>query len=211
MLAFLRRATPSLRSTWLLCVVIVAGLLIEAGFTAMVPLAFRTLIDRVIEPRDTQLLWPILALLAGGMVFAVAAGLLRDYAYAHVVSALLRDVRHAMFGHVLRHPPGASPLGDDDVAARFSTDLASVEHALVAAIPWAVLPSLDAAVSAALLFVIEWRLALVAMLVFPLSLAGPRVFAGRATSAGYERKGHSAAQAATKRPRCDRAPVLART
>jgi ATP-binding cassette subfamily B protein len=192
MLVFLRRAARSLRPAWLLVAVIVAGLLIEASFTAMVPLAFRSLIDRVIEPRDTRLLWPILGLLAGGMVVAVIAGLLRDYAYAHVVSGVLRDVRRDMFGHVLEHPPGTSPLGDDEVAARFSTDLASVEHALVAAIPWAVLPSLDAVISASLLFVIEWRLALVAMLVFPLSLAGPRFFAARATSAGYERKGQEA-------------------
>jgi ATP-binding cassette subfamily B protein len=92
-----------------------------------------------------------------------------------------------MFSHLLRRAP-AGGMSAGDVGARFSTDLASVEHALVAAIPWAGLPSLEALVSIVLLFVIEWRLALVALLVFPLSLAGPRVFARRATAAGYERK-----------------------
>jgi ATP-binding cassette subfamily B protein len=186
--AIVRRARAPLRATWPLGVLIVAGLLIEAGFTAMVPLAFRVLIDRVIEPRDTRLLAPILGLLIVGMVVTVLAGLLRDYAFAQVSSAVLRDLRHQMFSHLLRTSPGGAGMSDSDVAARFSTDLASVEHALVAAIPWAGLPSLDAVFSVVLLFVIEWRLALVGLLVFPLSLAGPRVFARRATAAGYQRK-----------------------
>jgi ATP-binding cassette subfamily B protein len=185
--AIVRRARGPLRATWPLGLLILAGLLIEAGFTAMVPLAFRALIDRVIEPRDTRLLAPILALLIVGMVITVLAGLLRDYAFARVSSAVLRDLRHQMFSHLLRTAP-AGGMSDGDVAARFSTDLASVEHALVSAIPWAGLPSLDALLSIVLLFVIEWRLALVALLVFPLSLAGPRVFARPATAAGYERK-----------------------
>jgi ATP-binding cassette subfamily B protein len=188
MRAIVRRARRPLRDTWPLGVLILAGLFIEAGFTAMVPLAFRALIDRVIEPRDTSLLTPILALLTVGMVITVLAGLLRDYAFARVSSAVLRDLRHQMFSHLLRTSPGGNAMSDGDVAARFSTDLASVEHALVSAIPWAGLPTLDALLSIVLLFVIEWRLALVALLVFPLSLAGPRLFAGRATTAGYERK-----------------------
>jgi len=188
MRAIVRRARRPLRATWPLGLLILAGLLIEAGFTAAVPLAFRALIDGVIEPRDTRLLTPILALLTVGMVITVLAGLLRDYAFARVSSAVLRDLRHQMFSHLLRTSPGGNAMSDGDVAARFSTDLASVEHALVAFIPWAGLPSLDALLSIVLLFVIEWRLALVALLVFPLSLAGPRVFAGRAAAAGYERK-----------------------
>jgi ATP-binding cassette subfamily B protein len=188
MRAIVRRARRPLLATWPLGLSIVGGLLIEAGFTAMVPMAFRALIDRVIEPRDTRLLAPILALLTAGMAITVLAGLFRDYAFAKVSSAFLRDLRHQMFSHLLRTSPGGDGMADADVAARFSTDLASVEHALVAAIPYAGLPSLDALLSIVLLFVIEWRLALVALLVFPLSLAGPRLFAGRAATAGYERK-----------------------
>jgi ATP-binding cassette subfamily B protein len=186
--AIVRRARRPLRSTWPLSVLILAGLLIEAGFTAAVPLAFMALIDRVIEPRDTRLLTPILSLLTVGMVITVLAGLLRDYAFARVSSAVLRDLRNQMFSHLLRTSPGGDAMADDDVAARFSTDLASVEHALVAAIPWAGLPALDALLSIVLLFVIEWRLALIALLAFPLALAGPRAFAGRAAAAGYKRK-----------------------
>ena len=187
--AFSYRFRERLRKSWPLVVVIAGGLLIEAGFTTSVPLAFKALIDRVIQPRDTRLLVPILSLLAAGMISAVLAGLIRDYAYARVSSALLSDLRRDMFRHLLQWTPGQRQLGDQgEIAARFSTDLAAVEHALLAALPWAGLPALEALLCVVLLFVLDWRLALLAMLVFPLALAGPRFFAGRATAASYARK-----------------------
>ncbi len=187
--AFSHRFRERLRKSWPLVVVIAGGLLIEAGFTTSVPLAFKALIDQVITPRDTRLLVPILSLLAAGMISAVLAGLIRDYAYARVSSALLSDLRHDMFRHLLQWTPGQRQLGDQgEIAARFSTDLAAVEHALLAALPWAGLPALEALLCVVLLFVLDWRLALLAMLVFPLALAGPRFLAARATAASYARK-----------------------
>ena len=76
------------------------------------PPAFKALIDRVIQPRDTRLLVPILSLLAAGMISAVLAGLIRDYAYARVLSAFLSDLRRDMFRHLLLWTPGQRQLGD---------------------------------------------------------------------------------------------------
>jgi len=165
------------------------GLLLEAAFTAAVPLAFRLLIDRAIVPRDTQLLTILLALLIVGVVIVAAAGLRRDYLYARLCSQILGDLRVDMLDHVHRLSPGDS--GDDDdasIAAHFSTDLAAIEHAIVSAVPWALLPALDVILGTVLLFALEWRLALIAALVFPLALLGPRVIAPRATGASYQRK-----------------------
>jgi ATP-binding cassette subfamily B protein len=165
------------------------GLLLEAAFTAAVPLAFRLLIDRAIVPRDTQLLTILLALLIVGVVIVAAAGLKRDYLYARLCSQILGDLRVDMLDHVHRLSPGDS--GDDDdtsIAAHFSTDLAAIEHAIVSAVPWALLPTLDVILGTVLLFALEWRLALIAALVFPLALVGPRVIAPRATTASYQRK-----------------------
>ena len=165
------------------------GLVLEAAFTAAVPLAFRLLIDRAIVPRDTQLLTILLALLFVGVVIVAAAGLGRDYLYARLCSRILRDLRIEMLDHVHRLSPEDSG-GDDgaSIAAHFSTDLAAIEHAIVSAVPWALLPALDVILGTVLLFILEWRLALVAALVFPLALLGPRLIAPRATSASYQRK-----------------------
>jgi ATP-binding cassette, subfamily B, bacterial len=168
---------------------IALGLLLEAAFTAAVPLAFRLLIDRAIVPRDTKLLTMLLAMLIAGVVIVAAAGLWRDYEYARLCSKILRNLRIDMLDHVHRLSPGDT--GDDDsasIAAHFSTDLAAIEHAIVSAVPWALLPALDVILGTVLLFALEWRLALIAALVFPLALVGPRFIAPRASRASYTRK-----------------------
>jgi ATP-binding cassette subfamily B protein len=168
---------------------IAAGLVLEAAFTAAVPLAFQQLIDRAIVPRDTQLLTTLLVLLIVGVVIVAAAGLGRDYLYARLCSKVLRDLRIDMLDHVHRLSPADGSKDDDAaIAAHFSTDLAAIEHAIVSAAPWALLPALDVLLGTALLFMLEWRLALIAALVFPLALLGPRFIAPRASSASYARK-----------------------
>lgn len=170
---------------------ILGGLLLEMGFTGSIPISFKFIIDSAITPRDKGVLFIILALLAGGVFVVSLAGLGRDYLYARLCTAMLNDLRHRMFKHLQQLSMGFhSRVEIGDIMARFSTDLAAVENAVTAAIPWAVLPALDVLFSTLLLFILEWRLACVAMLVFPLSLVGPRLFAPRATVASYQRKVH---------------------
>jgi ATP-binding cassette subfamily B protein len=170
-------------------ILILLGLLLEMGFTGSVPLSFKFLIDNAIIPRDSGMLFLILGLLAGGVVLVSLAGLGRDYLYAKICAALLNDFRKQLFSHLQRLSlEFHSRTTAGNVLARFSTDLAAVENAITAAIPWAVLPTLDLLFSAFLLFTLDWRLALLSMLVFPLSLLGPRIFAPRASAASYERK-----------------------
>ena len=168
--------------------VIAAGLLLEAAFTASIPLAFRLLIDRAIVPRDTQMLTTLLVLLTIGVVIAIAAGLGRDYLYARLCSKILRDLRLEIVEHVHRLSPADTGNDDESIAAHFSTDLAAIEHAIVSAVPWALLPAVDVVFGTLVLFALEWRLALIALLVFPLALLGPRFIAPRASKASYARK-----------------------
>lgn len=186
---FLRRIVSKLSPYRAHALLILLGLLLEMGFTGSVPLSFKFLIDNAIIPRDSQILFLILGLLAGGVVLVSLAGLGRDYLYAKICAALLNDFRGQLFNHLQRLSLGFhSHTTAGNILARFSTDLAAVENAITAAIPWAVLPTLDLLFSAILLFMLDWRLALLSMLVFPLSLLGPRIFAPRASTASYERK-----------------------
>ena len=164
------------------------GLILEAAFTASVPLAFRVLIDRAIVPRDTVLLMRLVAALSIGVVIIAAIGLARDYLHARVCSLVLRDLRARIFNQLHRLSPDNSARDDGSETAHFSSDLAAIEHALVSAVSWALLPSLDVIIGTVLLFVLEWRLALIAVLVFPLALIGPHLVAPRAARAGRDRK-----------------------
>ncbi len=168
--------------------VVFVALLIETMIGALVPLAFRTLIDRVLPNHDQRLLTLVLGGLAAALLLFVAVGVLRDWLYSRLAASVLRDLRARIYEHVQRLSMdffGRVELGQ--ILARFTTDLASVENA-VASATWGVLPTLDVVIATTLLFILDWRLALVAMLIWPFSLAGPRIFAPRAADAAYTKK-----------------------
>jgi ATP-binding cassette subfamily B protein len=75
-----------------------------------------------------------------------------------------------------------------DILARFSTDLAAVENAVVLALPAATSCILGILSSATNLCILQWRLGLLTVLGLPICLVGPRLLTPRATAAGYELK-----------------------
>jgi ATP-binding cassette, subfamily B, bacterial len=188
MLGFLRCILRYLRPHRVMVCLVLLGLTVEMAVNALVPLSFKVLIDRVIPEHDqTILMLVILTLIAGAVLFAVV-GVVRDYLYAQVVVQVLADIRHRLFEHLQRLSLdyyARTEVGN--ILARFSTDLAAVENALASA-TWGILPSFDVGLTVVLLFLLDWRLALVAMLIWPLVLVGPRVLAPRATRASYRKK-----------------------
>ncbi|HEY1721066.1 MAG TPA: ATP-binding cassette domain-containing protein [Magnetospirillaceae bacterium] len=170
-------------------IVILAALLIEMTFYAFLPFSFKFIVDFGLVGHDHFLLIAIVVALALGAVIASAVGLGRDYLYARLSANMMRDLRQAMFDklqwlsmdYFYRVRVG-------DILSRFSGDLGSLETALTNALSWGVLPALDVVATTVLLFVLDWRLALLAMLVWPLCLFGPRILAPRAIAASYVRK-----------------------
>jgi len=187
--SFLRRVAQVLASTPARTILIVLALAIDTSVTIAVPLCFRYLVDHAIALRDGASLARVLLGLAAAVVLAAGAGIGRDYLWARFSIEVLNRIRSQMFEHLLRLSMDFFVRTDiAEIAARFSTDLASVEGALSAAPGWALVPTLDACVSLVMLFVIDWRLALVGSLVIPVSLLGPRLVMSRAAAASYRRK-----------------------
>ncbi|HJQ60148.1 MAG TPA: ATP-binding cassette domain-containing protein [Vineibacter sp.] len=159
------------------------------AFASALPFSFKFIVDDGLIGGDYRLLITIVAGLAIGAVAVSAIGLGRDFLFARLVAQMLGDVRAAMFGQLQRLSLDYfSRARVGDVLGRFSGDLGSVEAALANAIPWGILPALDVLANTALLFWLDWRLALVAMLMWPLCLLGPRFFVPRALGASYARK-----------------------
>jgi len=169
--------------------IIGAALFIESLFGALIPVAFGYLIDRSIPERDVRGLTVILVALGAGALIVSAVGVLRDWLYARVQSGLLRNLRVAMFERLQRLSLdyfGRTHSGD--ILARFSGDLSALDAALLGAPPWVLLPTMDVVISTVVLFWLDWRLALLSMLIWPAALIGPRAFGRRATLAADERK-----------------------
>src|SRR6185295_13973567 len=75
-----------------------------------------------------------------------------------------------------------------EILSRFSTDLGSVENAIITAVPSGILPGLDCLISTALLLALDWRLALIGMLIWPWCLLVPKSLVPKVSSASYLRK-----------------------
>jgi ATP-binding cassette subfamily B protein len=189
MFVCLKRFAANLRPYRGTSAIIFCGLLLEMSFASAVPFSFKFIVDNALLGKDFRLLLIILAALGSGVVVVALVGLGRDYLYARLTAGIMGSLRQRMFEHLQwlsMDYYARSEAGE--VLSRFSTDLAVVENATAAAVPWAILPGLDVASSSVLLFVLDWRLALVAMLVWPLTLVGPRIFAPRVSEASYRRK-----------------------
>ncbi|MGH9769591.1 MAG: ABC transporter transmembrane domain-containing protein, partial [Blastocatellia bacterium] len=187
--ALIRSLAPYFRPYRMKMAAIVLGLLLEMAFNTALPLSLKFLIDGALIGRDHRVLVIILALLGGGVVITSGAGLARDYLFAQVGSSAIGNLRFAMFNHLQWLSMdfyARSRVGG--VLSRFSGDLAAVENALAMALPWGALPALEIMSSTALLFLLDYRLALIAMLIWPLSLIGPRYFAPRAVKASYRKR-----------------------
>lgn len=169
---------------------IVAGcLLVEVAFSAALAYSFKFIIDEGLAKGDVELLIRVIALLVFGVVLATLAGLGKDYYLAKLLANMLARLRLGMFEKFQWLPQryyARNQLGD--LLNRFSSDIATVENMLGAAIPWAIQPGLDVIASTVLLFLLDWRMALLSLLVWPIALIGPRSFVPRASAAAYTKR-----------------------
>ncbi|MBK8121018.1 MAG: ABC transporter ATP-binding protein, partial [Sulfuritalea sp.] len=170
-----------------------AALLIDVVYESAFPLALKLLIDRAIIPRDAAMLAGISAALVGLGLSAAAAAIFRDWLYARLSAAVIGDLRRAMYAHLQRLSMGYfRRTRAGDILACFSTDLAAVENAIVLALPMGLSSAASVILSALILFLLEWRMALLASIGLALSLLGSRLLAPAAQRAGDELKARQA-------------------
>ena len=192
--AAVRALLPFFRPYRRLLVPILLGLLVDVSFDAFWPLGFKFLIDDALLPHDGRILVLVLVALGAGVLVAAAAQIGYDFLYARFCSSVLADLRVRMFDHLQKLSLGFySRARSGEILSRFSGDLVAGENALASAPAWAVKPSLDILASTVLLFVLDWRLASGAMLIWPVALLGPRFFAPRAIASSHEQKRFEAA------------------
>jgi ATP-binding cassette subfamily B protein len=160
---------------------------VDVLFSAAWPLSFKYLIDHITRAGDPRFLTIAVAALFGAVLVASVAAVMRDYGYAVLGSRVLRDVRRSVFEHLQRmslaffmEKKGA------DLLARFSSDLALLEGAITASIAGFLLGAAGIAISAALLFFLEWHLACLTVVGLVLCVLLPRPLIRSATAASYK-------------------------
>ncbi len=167
-------------------ILLLGGLLVDLAFAALLPMSLQALIDQAIEPQNAEMLWTLLIVLAVATLIAGIVAVGRDFLYARLGTAVLNDLRFAMFEHLQRLSAGyyaRTRVGD--IMSRFSSDLAAVQNAVVMAVPDTILGILGILFYAGLLFYLNWELALLTLAGLPLLLIGPRLLGPRAESYSY--------------------------
>jgi ATP-binding cassette subfamily B protein len=132
--------------------------------------------------------WVLGGLGVGALVIAVTA-MWREHLFSHIVCDFLHDLRLEMFKHLQNLSMSFySRFEMGDILARFSSDLGVVERGVNEVVPWVIAPGLDVLVNTVALFLLNWRMALLSLLIWPVMFIGPRYFAPKVAAASNERK-----------------------
>ena len=194
MLEFLRAAARYLRPYWRQAALIVLSQAPATAFITLQPLLLRALIDDAIVARNARLAAVLIAAMVGLLLLHGLGDLANHYLVARVVASVMSDLRLKIFTHLQRLSVSfytRSRAGD--LLARFTTDLEGVERALADEVPLAIYCVLTVLVGAGMLVSLEWRLALVLLLLLPAMPVLPRLLAPRAAAAA-DRRQHAAAR-----------------
>ena len=188
MLSIFKRLPAYFRNYKRQTAILLFALTVELAFETLLPVSFKIVVDYAILPQDFRLLLIILGALLAGAVLAAGMGFVRDRTYASVGSNVMKDIHERLFRHIQgMSMEFFSRRGAGDLLARFNSDIASVD-AFVMMLPYVLLSFLGLFLNVAVLFALQWQLALIAVVGLPLCLVGPKLFGGRAYDANYEWK-----------------------
>lgn len=165
------------------------GVMVETLFNVIMPLSLKFLIDDALGEEDFHALYKILGVLAAAGIFTSIVAVWYERWDARLAACIISDVRKRLFEHVQDLPTayfGRTKRGE--ILSRFSVDLSAFEGSVKTFANSAALPFLELFAGIVLMFFLNWQLALVALLVFPITLIGPRILTPKAVQANYEQK-----------------------
>ena len=170
------------------------GLLVETLFNVIMPLSLKYLIDDALGEEDFQALYTILGVLAGAGVITSIVAVLYERTDSRLSASVISDVRQQLFEHMQNLSAAYfSRTKRGEILARFSVDVAAYEGAVKYLSTGALLPLFELVAGIILMLYLNWQLASVALLVFPITLIGPRILTPKAVRANYDQKLNEAA------------------
>jgi ATP-binding cassette subfamily B protein len=156
-----------------------ALMMVAIGITALIglvpPLLYRDLIDHVLPNRDfSRLNW-----LALGMIgIPVVSGLIgvgQRYLSARVGEGIICDLRQTMYDHLQRMSLRFfTHTKSGQIVSRFNNDVVGAQSAVTGTLPDIVTNGITLVSTLAVMITIEWRLALLSVVVLPLFLLPAR-------------------------------------
>ena len=160
---------------------------------------YKVLVDDVLTPHDFRLFIPVAALYLGITIVQGVVTWVDEYLTAWVGEKFVLNLRVNLFTHMQRLSLGffeRRQLGD--MMSRLGADVATIETLVVTGVNMALTYAFQVVFFAGMLFYLDWRLALAALIAAPGFLAVARGLSGRIQSAARELR------AAIRLDRCGR-------
>src|SRR6202022_1851360 len=165
------------------------GVLVETLFNVFMPLSLKFLVDGALGEEEFPALYTILGVLAAAGIFTSIVAVWYERWDARLAAAVIADVRSRLFEHVQNLPSAYfARTRRGEILSRFSIDLSAFEGSIKGFANSAALPFAELIAGIILMLVLNWQLAAVALLVFPITLIGPRILTPKAVQANYEQK-----------------------
>src|SRR6266852_4475310 len=165
------------------------GVLVETLFNVIMPLSLKFLIDDALGEEDFEALVKILSVLAAAGIVTSVVAVWYERWDAELAATLISDVRSRLFEHVQNLPSAYfARTKRGEILSRFSIDLSAFEGSIKSFANSAALPFFELIAGIVLMLFLNWQLAAVALLVFPITLIGPRILTPKAVQANYEQK-----------------------
>jgi len=176
-------ARPFWRWLWLSLVLVVVTPLVDAGAI----LLFRVLVDRVLAPRDFSAFLPVAAGFVAITLVVGALGFASQYLGTWIGENFLHRMRTRVFAHLHTLSVGffdRRRLGD--VLSRLTGDVAAIESVVLSGVIGILANLMKIVVFTVVLFYLDTRLALAALIAIPVFWIIARSFARRIKIASRE-------------------------
>jgi ATP-binding cassette subfamily B protein len=165
------------------------GVLVETLFNVIMPLSLKFLIDDALGEEDFEALIKILSVLAVAGIFTSIVAVWYERWDAMLAASLISDVRTRLFDHVQNLPAAFfARTRRGEILSRFSVDMSAFEGSIKGFANSAALPFFELIAGIILMLFLNWQLAAISLLVFPITLIGPRILTPKAVQANYEQK-----------------------
>lgn len=163
--------------------------MLSAGFDSVMGYSFSFIIDKGIIPKDYDFLIVVFTSLVILSIVIAISKIVRDYIYLGHCSDVLRRIRSKTFEHMQNLSIGFyASAQPGELLSKFSSDLSKVEESIVYAPSYFLIPLINVLINVILLFVMDVKLALISMLIFPACFIGPLIYGAKAEKINSKRK-----------------------
>ncbi len=139
------------------------------------PLLYRDLIDNVLPGRDARRLNLLAAAMLGIPVLTGALHVVQRYFSARAGEGIIFDLRQEMYRHLQRMSLRFfTDTKSGEIVSRFNSDVVGAQSAITGTVPSIVTNVVTLISTLAVMITIEWRLALLSVIVLPLFLLPAR-------------------------------------